>query len=143
MTIGNNEVLKFIVSIFLSLIFLPSVYGQIKMDVSLIQEIGTDQNMVLRSELHSVEHISGAKKNYLKMQEGISFSFSASFSKDLDDYGPSSRISLTGSLFDHNEKLLKKIEITQGELELGQEKTISYGPKGGRRVEIILRPEVY
>lgn len=137
--------ISYFVSLFLLLFGITSFItseARVRLAVSLTHEIGHDRNMVLKSELHSIERVFEGKRISLDMQEGVRFDFDARFIQREQDYGPSPFVQIRGDLYDYQGRLLKKLTQEEGEIKIGGERHIVHEYDRGRRVEILIKPEV-
>lgn len=116
--------------------------ARIRLWVSITHEIGHDRNMVLRSELHSIKEAAEGKRLSLHMQEGIRFDFDAQFIQREQDYGPSPYVYINGKIYDYQGILLREIAEEESFLKIGQEQSIVYESDEGRRVTVVVRPEI-
>ncbi len=119
-----------------------SAYAIINFSVSIVYELGTGENMVLRSELHSIEQAFEGKKILLKMQEGVSFSFFPKFIKLEETQGPSAHIKLNGEVFDYQNRLIQALEPDNDIVKIGESKEVLNLLGEGRRVEIQVQVDI-
>lgn len=124
------------------LLFYPSpLLATIGMDISIVYKRHIDRDLVLVNELHSKETIDGEQKVFLKMRNGWSFLFSASFTEDGRRYGPSSKVALQGSIFNFKGELVKEFKSDQRGKELYSPVLYHYESKD-QLIEIKVIPEV-
>lgn len=110
--------------------------------VSLIHEIGTGDQMILKSELHALEEMKRNKKQVFKMQEGLRFEFSSDFIKEDSTYGPSASFIITGKVFNSHGDVVQEISGNEGIINIGEEKVYVNDSITGRRIEVRLLPEI-
>lgn len=121
---------------------LVTVHARIRLAVSIIQEVGYEENMILRSELHSFERVGEGKTISLQMSEGVRFDFSAWFFQREDDYGPSPYVLVKGTLYDENGRLINRLEGDDGLIKIGENKITNYNFGLGKKIEISLTPKI-
>jgi len=120
-----------------------SAQAGLMVNISMIYKNGIDKNLVLESELHSIEEVWGKRKIQLTMKNGARLNLRAGFWErpvaQLDQVGPSSKIFLEGELFKPNGELAKQIERRQTQVEIGEPFIIGY--KGqSQLLEVTIKP---
>lgn len=133
---------RIIASLFLIFIS-TTVNARLLVDVSMIYKNGIDKNLVLESELHSVEEIWGKRRLELRMKNGARLEMRAGFWErpvaKLDSVGPSSKIFIEGKLFQPNGKLAKEVERINSQVELGDSFTIEFTDQT-QLIEVKIKP---
>jgi hypothetical protein len=119
------------------------VQARLLVKVSMVYRNGIDKNLVLESELHSVEEIWEKRPIKLTMKNGTRLQFKAGFWErpvaKIDMIGPSSKIYVEGKLFLANGKLVKKMEKRNSQTEIGEAFLFSLKDKT-QLVEVSITP---
>ncbi|MCY4524624.1 MAG: hypothetical protein OXB84_07800 [Halobacteriovoraceae bacterium] len=121
-----------------------TTWATIGVDISITYKHRVDQEFILVNELHSKEAIKGNKQVFLEMRNGWGVSLEGSFLKAKDDtqYGPSSKITLPGILFNQEGDTVMKFEGPKTITELYSPLTYNYESKN-QLIEIKILPEVF
>ena len=116
--------------ILMAFLFSLQVQARLLARVSMVYRNGIDKNLVLESELHSVEEIWGKRGVKLVMKNGTRLQFKAGFWErpvaKTDMIGPSSKIFVEGVLYLANGKLVKKMERRNSQTEIGESLLFSF-----------------
>lgn len=129
----------------LVLIFLISGEAQARLlvNVSMVYRNGIDKNLVLESELHSVEEVWGKRRISLTMKNGTRLEMRAGFWErpiaKLDSIGPSSTIFFEGKLFQPNGKLAKEVDRRNSQIEMGENFVMNYRDQT-QLIEVSIKP---
>ena len=125
------------------LLLTQSADARIRLEVTFTHKLGVDNNMVLESELHSIEDVFESENVELRMQEGLSLDLRANFVQREKDYGPSPYIRVRGKIYDPSGSLLKKLDSNESLFEIGEKKTLTQSTEEGRKIELTVIPTVY
>ena len=120
---------------------LGTVYGTIGIDVSIIYKHRVDRDFILVNELHSKETIEGNKKVFIRMRNGWGISLRAAFLTKDRQYGPSSKITLPGLIFDQEGDTVMEFKGARTITELYHPLIYNYEDKK-QLIEIKILPEV-
>jgi hypothetical protein len=119
------------------------VQARLLVKVSMVYRNGIDKNLVLESELHSVEEIWEKRPIKLTMKNGTRLQFKAGFWErpvaKTDMIGPSSKIYVEGKLFLANGNLVKEMERRNSQTEIGEAFLFSFKDKT-QLVEVSITP---
>lgn len=126
-------------------VFLFSFQAQSRLlvNVTMIYKNGIDKNLVLNSELHSIEEVWEKRPIELIMRNGTKLSFQAGFWErpitKSDLIGPSSKIFVEGKLYLANGKLVKKVQRKNSHTEIGESFLLSFKDKT-QLIEVSITP---
>ncbi len=116
--------------ILMAFLFSMQVQARLLAKVSMVYRNGIDKNLVLESELHSVEEIWGKRAVRLVMKNGTRLQFKAGFWErpvaKTEVVGPSSKIFVEGKLYLANGKLVKNMERRNSQTEIGESLLFSF-----------------
>lgn len=112
----------------------------LKINVKIINQIGFEGSMFLRSELQSKESVKSSKPLTLQLENAARLEFSAEFFKTEEDYGPSEHLLIRGELYDYLNQKIGTIDYPEGLILLYEQKSFSFLPRDGRRVDVDFRP---
>lgn len=111
-------------------LFTMQVQARLLVNVSMVYKNGIDKNLVLESELHSVEEIWEKRPVKLMMKNGTRLQFKAGFWErpvaKTEDIGPSSKIFVEGKLYLANGKLVKEMDKRNSHTEIGESLIFSF-----------------
>ncbi len=99
------------------IIYIPLVYGNISLEISIYNNRGLDKGLVLRSELHEVKKFKPNKSYSMSMKNGISFDFRISLLHGFDKSKKGKNLSsvhVSGILSDksnNKQRILKVLEM--------------------------------
>lgn len=117
-------------AILMVFLFSSQVHARLLAKVSMIYRNGIDKNLVLESELHSVEEIWEKRPITLVMKNGTKINFKAGFWErpiaKTEQIGPSSKIFIEGKLFLPNGKVVKQVERRTSQTEIGESFLLSF-----------------
>lgn len=130
--------------IFLFIILITSqAEARLLVDISMVYKNGIDKNLVLESELHSVEEIWGKRKLQLVMKNGTKLRLQAGFWErpiaKIDAIGPSSKVFLEGKLYQPNGKLAKEVIREDSQVELGDSFSFEFTDQT-QLIEVKIKP---
>lgn len=135
---------RLFIIILLSL-FSLSLQARIFVDISMVYKRGVDKQLVLESELHSVEEIWGEKRINLIMNNGTRLVLFVGFwdgPKTEDEtnlVGPSSKVFLEGKLLYPDGSLSRDIDKRKAHVRLGEVYSLIIKDKT-RLIEILIKP---
>ena len=121
---------------------LSTTWGTIGIDVSIIYKHRVDRDFILVNELHSKETIKGDEEITLHMRNGWGVALQAAFLKKDRQYGPSSKITMPGVLFDQEGNVVMEFKGLKTITELYHPLKYNYESKN-QLVEIKILPEVF
>ena len=120
-----------------------SVQAGLMVNISMIYNNGIDKNLVLESELHSMEEVWGKREIQLTMKNGARLELRADFWErpiaKIDEVGPSSKIFLEGKLYKPNGRLAKTIERRQTQVDIGEVFVMNYTDQS-QLLEVKIKP---
>ncbi len=127
--------------VFCSILISFNSFAVIRFKVDIIHKKGPDEELILTSELHSIEDIIGQETVKLQLKDGISMTFSAMFSNKIYSYGPPSKVLVKVIIFDEDENILQRIPADESILSLNESRSFIYNFKS-EQIIITLKPEV-
>jgi hypothetical protein len=120
-----NSYLRFL-PLLLLLFTTPSlVFGAIELEVVLINKKGIDEELVLVSELHSIEVIYPNMNVKFAIKNGVSLFLKLNFAPSDDTYGPSSKLSVEGQVQGPKGEKIGNITDQLVSLEIGELKKLN------------------
>ena len=120
-----NSYLRFL-PLLLLLFTTPSlVFGAIELEVVLINKKGIDEELVLVSELHSIEVIYPNMNVKFAIKNGVSLFLKLNFAPSDDPYGPSSKLSVEGQVQGPKGEKIGNITDQLVSLEIGELKKLN------------------
>lgn len=136
--------MKLAIILFLTILFFSNtVFATIRLNIGIIWKKGIDKNLVLVSELHSVENINGKENVTLEIKNGPIIILGANFAKASEEYGPSAFIKVQGEIYSHDEKHLRSVLDDGLIIKIGTKKTFSIQNDEDQLIEITIKPDIH
>ncbi|WP_127718455.1 hypothetical protein [Halobacteriovorax sp. HLS] len=139
----NKRILKLFI---LTLLFLvqSSAYSMIILNLGIIYKKALDagEGHILVSEVHEIKRLENGEKFLISMKNGVGVEFKAFFVQNLNDFGPSPLIALTGNIYNSRGNIIKSINQNDFTIKLNTEKELVFDDKTGQEVLIRIAPSL-
>jgi hypothetical protein len=123
-------------------IFIPNEsMAMLKLKVTLTHKLGIDKNLVLKSELHSVEEFLGNEEVTVTMKNGFELKIFADYIEENSGIGPTDLIQIKATLFNPDGYKIKEFLGEEARVSLWKSKKFIYNGNIGQEIEIIIIPE--
>ena len=137
----NKSYLK----IFLSTVFLTiclSTQATIVLNLGIIHKkaLSANEGHILVSEVHEIKELENGESFFVTMKNGVGVEFKTFFVQNLNDYGPSPLIAITGKIYNSKGNILKSITENDFTIPLDSEKVLVFDDKAGQVVIIKIVP---
>ena len=136
--------LFFVLFVVLLVELFPSVtFAKIELKVSMTHKLGIDNNLVLKSELHSIEEFFGSEQLTVTMRNGFKLNLQAMYLNESEEvqFGPLDLVQINAELFSPNGESIKKFIGVESQIRLWKSRKFLYNGKSGQQIEIIIAPE--
>lgn len=130
----------FLASLF---IFPEMAWSKLQLKISMTHKLGIDNNLVLKSELHSIEEFFGSEKIKVQMRNGFHLRLSATYleKNQQASYGPIDVIQIKGELYGPSGKQIKELKGEEAKVVLWKSKQFVYKDESGQQIEVTIIPE--
>ncbi|GEM_PF-5897113 len=137
----NKSYLKVFLSSILFMICL-SAQATIVLNLGIIHKkaLNANEGHILVSEVHEIKELENGESFFVTMKNGVGVEFKAFFVQNLNDYGPSPLIALTGKIYNSQGSILKSITENDFTIPLDSEKVLVFDDKSGQVVIIKIVP---
>ncbi|WP_372655554.1 hypothetical protein [Halobacteriovorax sp.] len=137
----NKSYLKIFLSSILLMICL-SAQATIVLNLGIIHKkaLSANEGHILVSEVHEIKELENGESFFVTMKNGVGVEFKAFFVQNLNDYGPSPLIALTGKIYNSQGSILKSITENDFTIPLDSEKVLVFDDKSGQEVIIKIVP---
>jgi hypothetical protein len=115
-------------------------HGMLKLKVSLTHKLGIDKNLVLKSELHSIEEFLGDEEVTVIMKNGFELKLFANYIEEQSGIGPTDMIQLKAILHDPNGEKIQEFMGKDAQISLWKSKKFIYKGRIGQEIEIVIVP---
>jgi hypothetical protein len=121
-----------------------NVNAMITLNLGIIHKKALDvgEKHILISEVHEVKKLENGEKFLISMKNGVGVEFKAFFVQNLNDFGPSPLIALTGNIYNSQGNVIKSINQNDFTIKLNTEKELVFNDKNGQEVLITISPSL-
>ena len=121
-----------------------SANAMIILNLGIIHKKALDvgEKHILISEVHEVKKLENGEKFLISMKNGVGVEFKAFFVQNLNDFGPSPLIALTGNIYNSQGNVIKSINQNDFTIRLNTEKELVFNDKSGQEVLITISPSL-
>jgi hypothetical protein len=139
----NKRILKLLM-LSLILLFQFGARATIILDLGIIHKraLSADEGHILVSEVHEVKRLENGEKFLILMKNGVGVEFKVFFVQNLNDFGPSPLIALTGNIYNSQGDIIKSINQNDFTIKLNTEKELVFDDKSGQEVLIKIAPSL-
>ena len=112
----------------------------LKLKVSMTHKLGIDKNLVLKSELHSIEEFLEDEEVIVVMRNGFELRLFADYLNEHMGIGPTDIIQIKASLYNPSGELIKEFLGEEARVSLWTSKQFIFKGNVGQQFEIIIVP---
>ncbi|ATH09133.1 hypothetical protein BIY24_14630 [Halobacteriovorax marinus] len=139
----NKSYLKIFIALTLMVLSFTS-QATIILNLGIIHKkaLSASEGHILVSEVHEIKELENGESFFVTMKNGVGVEFKAFFVQNLNDYGPSPLIALTGKIYNSQGNILKSITENDFTIPLDSEKVLVFDDKAGQEVIIKIVPRL-
>ncbi|OUR93527.1 hypothetical protein A9Q84_18820 [Halobacteriovorax marinus] len=140
----NKRILKLILSLFV-LFSMISANATIILNLGIVHKkgLGVDEGHILISEVHELKLLENGEEFTVTMKNGVGVEFKVFFVQNLNDFGPSPLVAITGNIYNSQGDLLKSITENDFTIPLNTEKKLVFTGDTSQEVIIKITPTLY
>ncbi|MBL6988589.1 MAG: hypothetical protein ISR65_02375 [Bacteriovoracaceae bacterium] len=131
-----------LVYIVIGLMIWVDAFAIIRLNVGIVHQRGVGTGLTIVSELYVVEDVLGKEAVVFKMNNGVTLKLNAMFSNSLKEFGPSSMINITGSLYNSKGEVIRIFNEGEIVVKIGEEKLIINKTLSDQVIELSILPTV-
>ena len=137
----NKRALKLLITGF-AFVFHFLVNATIILDLGVVHKraLAADEGHILVSEVHEVKRLDNGERFFIALNNGVGVEFKVFFVQNLNDFGPSPLIALTGNIYNSKGDIIKSINQNDFTIKLNTEKELVFDDKAGQEVLIKIAP---
>lgn len=140
----NKRILKLILPLIV-LLSMVSANATIILNLGIVHKkaLGDGEGHILVSEVHEVKELENGEKFIVTMKNGVGVEFKVFFVQNLNDFGPSPLIAITGTIYNSKGDILKSITENDFTIPLNSEKKLVFNGEASQEVIIKITPSLY
>jgi hypothetical protein len=115
-------------------------FAMLKLKISMTHKLGIDKNLVLKSELHSVEEFLGEEEVIVVMRNGFKLKIYAGYLSEQIGIGPTDIIQIKAFLYNPSGELIRKFLGEEARVSLWTSQSFIFNGSVGQQFEITVVP---